>query len=58
MQAIANQDSFEISSIDIHTDYWLSETLIPSNEGFANISQSIRGKPAEDVLKYWYTEND
>ena len=58
MQAIADQDSFEISSVDIHTGYWLSETLVPSAEGFPNISQSIRGKPAETVLKYWYTGND
>jgi hypothetical protein len=24
-------------------------------EGFPNISQSIRGKPAEKIIKYWYT---
>ncbi|WP_185817508.1 hypothetical protein [Shewanella atlantica] len=55
MQAIADQDSFEIGSVDIHTGYWLSETLVPGKEGFPNISQSIRGKPAESILKHWYT---
>jgi len=24
-------------------------------EAFPSISQSIRGKPAEKILKYWYT---
>jgi hypothetical protein len=45
------------------TAYWLSDTLQPDPnqtrdrtvEGFPNISQSIRGKPAEKILKYWYT---
>ena len=55
MQAISDQVSFEIGSVDIHTGYWLSQTLMPSAEGFPNISQSIRGKPAENLLKYWYT---
>ncbi|WP_286264595.1 hypothetical protein [Thalassotalea atypica] len=55
MQAVADQDTFEINSVDIHTGYWLSETLVPSKEGFPNISQSVRGKPAESVLKHWYT---
>jgi hypothetical protein len=44
-----------INSVDIHTGYWLSPTLTPNFEGFPNISQSIRGKPAEDIVKYWYT---
>jgi hypothetical protein len=55
MQAIEEQDTFMINSVDIHTGYWLSQTLIPSFEGFPNISQSVRGKPAEGIIKYWYT---
>ena len=55
MQAIEEQDTFMINSVDIHTGYWLSQTLIPSFEGFPNISQSVRGKPAEGIVKYWYT---
>lgn len=43
--------------------YWLSDTLQPAPnqndtrviEGFPNISQSIRGKPAENIIKYWYS---
>ncbi|WP_293750874.1 hypothetical protein [uncultured Paraglaciecola sp.] len=58
MQALADQDSFEIGSVDINTGYWLSDTLTPSSEGFPNISQSVRGKPAESVVKYWYTGNN
>ena len=34
---------------------WLTDTLIPGEEGFPNLSQSIRGKPAEEIVKYWYT---
>lgn len=55
MRALAEQNTFEVSSVDMHTSYWLSETLVPGKEGFPNISQSVRGKPAESVLKYWYT---
>jgi hypothetical protein len=55
MRAIEEQDTFMINSVDIHTGYWLSPTLTPSFEGFPNTSQSIRGKPAEGIVKYWYT---
>jgi hypothetical protein len=55
MRAIFLQDTFEVNSVDISAGYWLSETLEPGFEGFPNISQSIRGKPAESVLKHWYT---
>lgn len=58
MRAIADQDTFEVDSVDIHTGYWLSETLVSGKEGFPNISQSVRGKPAEVVLKHWYTGED
>ena len=55
LQAIAEQTYFDISGVDIHTGYWLTETLLPGREGFPNLSQSIRGKPAEKIVKYWYS---
>ena len=47
-----NKDS-ELTKIFV--GYWLTDTLIPGEEGFPNLSQSIRGKPAEEIVKYWYT---
>lgn len=52
-----------IRGVTTSTAYWLSDSLQPAEgqtrqrtiEGFPNISQSIRGKPAEKILKYWYT---
>ena len=38
---------------DTQNEY--SNGYIKSIEGFPNVSQSIRGKPAEKILKYWYT---
>ena len=55
LQAINQQSYFEIMGVDVHTGYWLTDTLIPGEEGFPNLSQSIRGKPAEEIVKYWYT---
>jgi hypothetical protein len=55
MQALSEQYTFSVESTDIHTGYWLSQTLTPGVEGFPNLSQSIRGKPAEHIVKYWYT---
>ena len=54
LQAIAIQDKFTTKSVDFHTSYWHTDTLTPGSEGFPNISQSIRGKPAENIVKYWF----
>ncbi len=59
LQAIDQQTYFQITGIDIHTGYWLTDTLIGNGEvnageGFPNISQSIRGKPAEKIVQYWF----
>ena len=64
-RAIDTQSYFETLGTTTSTGYWLSDTLIPDAnqypasantvEGFPNISQSIRGKPAEKIFKYWYT---
>tara|TARA_B100000809_G_scaffold68000_1_gene65157 strand:- start:1636 stop:1872 length:237 start_codon:yes stop_codon:yes gene_type:complete len=65
LRAIDNQTVFEMLGTTTTTGYWLTDTLYAepnqqsSNgvplEGFPNISQSIRGKPAEKIIKYWYT---
>ena len=67
-RAVDTQSYFETLGTTTSTGYWLSDTLIPdanqipasSNtiEGFPNMSQSIRGKPAEKLFKYWYTGQD
>ena len=65
LRAIDKQPWFETKGTTASTAYWLSDTLIPDNnqypattntiEGFPNISQSLRGKPAEKIMKAWYT---
>lgn len=64
LQAMSLQTSWDIAGIQPSCSYWLTPTLehasaekdIPSvREGFPEISQSIRGKPAEKILKYWWT---
>ena len=64
LRAIDSQNYFETLGSTITTGYWLSDSLIPDSnqypgqqmlEGFPNISQSVRGKPAEKIIKYWYT---
>ena len=64
-RAIDTQGYFETLGTTTSAGYWLSDTLIPDAnqlptltetlEGFPNMSQSIRGKPAEKLFKYWYT---
>ena len=63
MRASYMQTFWDFKGFTVSTGYWLSDTLQPDPnqtrkrtiEGFPNISQSIRGKPAEKILKYWYT---
>ena len=63
LRAIDKQPWFETKGTTASTAYWLSDTLIPDSserlsqglEGFPNISQSVRGKPAEKIIKAWYT---
>jgi hypothetical protein len=53
-QAISSQTQFKNYGINFSTGYWLTDTLVPSEEGFPNFSQSIRGKPAENIVRSWY----
>lgn len=64
LQALSLQTSWTIAGIQPSCSYWLTPSLehareekdIPSvRQGFPEISQSIRGKPAENILKYWWT---
>lgn len=56
-QAIKEQTLIKTYGINFSTSYWHTETLIPGQEGFPNLSQSIRGKPAENVVKHWFSKN-
>ena len=57
LRAIDRQSYFTTAGTTVSTGYWLSDTLMHNGhtEAFPSISQSIRGKPAEKILKYWYT---
>lgn len=55
LRAITSQRDFTVKGVNFHTAYWHSNTLAPNYEGFPNLSQSIRGKPAEKIVKYWFT---
>ncbi|MDC0405698.1 hypothetical protein OAM46_01460 [Gammaproteobacteria bacterium] len=70
LRAIDKQSLFVTKGTTASTAYWLSDTLIPDEnqygsdcgrafgscgvEGFPNISQSVRGKPAENIIQAWY----
>ena len=55
LRAVMSQRDFSVVGVNFHTSYWQSDSLKPGYEGFPNLSQSIRGKPAEKIVKYWYT---
>ena len=57
LRAIKKQTYFNTLGTTSSTGYWLSDTLMHDGkvEAFPSISQSIRGKSAEKILKYWYT---
>jgi hypothetical protein len=55
-QAIKEQTYLKTYGVMFSTGYWLTDTLVPGNEGFPNLSQSIRGKPAETIVKNWYAK--
>jgi hypothetical protein len=53
-QAVKQQTYFKNYGVNFSTGYWHTDTLSSGDEGFPNLSQSIRGKPAENIVKYWY----
>lgn len=65
-QAIREQTYFDTYAVDLHTSFWLTDNVVPPpdsydanakmyNTDFPNLSQSIRNKPAQDIVKYWYS---
>lgn len=64
MQAIDTQTYFRNNTVNIMTSYWLTDDIVPveyvsynggeSDFDFPNLSQSIRNKPAENIVKYWF----
>lgn len=53
-QAIKDQSYFKTYGVNFSTGYWHTDNLVASDEGFPNLSQSIRGKPAENIVKAWF----
>jgi hypothetical protein len=60
LQAISAQPFFTSGAVSI-SNYWhtddLTPTIINGNTTFPNISSSIRNKPAEAIVKMWYTKS-
>ena len=56
LRTVLHQKLFPVFGINAGS-YWLSDTLVPSYEGFPNLSESVRGKPAETIIKHWFTGN-
>lgn len=65
LQAITAQTQFTTGTINFDTSYWLTDDVIPVDYGwssfanvhqydFPNLSQSIRNKPAEGIVRYWF----
>jgi hypothetical protein len=64
LEAMLVQSSLEFDGVWGAGYFWLTPSLvhdpeevdIPSvRQGFPEISQSIRGKPAQNILRYWFT---
>jgi len=56
-QAINEQTFFKTEAVNIDTGYWLNDDMTPPSSGqgpFPNLHQSVRNKPAEDIVKYWF----
>jgi hypothetical protein len=54
-QAIKEQTQAKTYGVNV-TGYWHTDTLVAGIEGFPNLSASIRGKPAESIVKYWFSK--
>jgi hypothetical protein len=54
-QAIKEQTQAKTYGVNV-TGYWHTDTIVAGIEGFPNLSASIRGKPAENIVKYWFSK--
>lgn len=51
-EAINTQTTFPVRGVNA-VGYWFADVLLP-NTSFPNLSQSIRGKPAEAIVYRWF----
>lgn len=60
LQAITEQRLIKTFMVDFHTSYWHTDdivsTLPTKDNGFPNLSQSIRNKPVEKIIKQWFSK--
>jgi len=58
LEAINEQTYFKNNTVNIDAGYWLTDDLTPNlnspHPGFPNLHQSVRNKPAEAIVKYWF----
>ena len=66
LEAIVTQTYFRTGIVDFDTSYWFTDDVGPTSMGwdnnmkidqfeFPNLSQSLRNKPAESIVKYWFS---
>ena len=56
-EAINEQTYFRNDSVIIDAGYWFNDDMVPradGSTGFPNLHQSVRNKPAENIVKYWF----
>jgi hypothetical protein len=57
LEAINEQTDFMSDSVIIDAGYWLTDDMVPRSDGstgFPNLHQSVRNKPAENIVRYWF----
>lgn len=60
LEVVNEQGHFKTNAVNIDAGYWLTDDLVPNlnatHPGFPNLHQSIRNKPAESIIKYWFVK--
>lgn len=58
LEAVASQTRFQTAGFALNASYWHADVVMPSpgttQAAFPNISQTIRNKPAEAIVKHWF----
>ena len=58
LEVVSEQSHFGTNSVNIDVGYWLSDDMVPHfgehQPGFPNLNQSVRNKPAEGIVRYWF----
>ena len=57
LEAINEQTYFKSDSLIIDAGYWFNDEMVPRADGqtgFSNLHQTVRNKPAENIVKYWF----